>query len=581
MKKIAVISIIALFLGSVHVSAQFNVVEEIQVIEEVQRDADRDALIRRFQEYRELIPIKFQLRAEGVWAPFVFRGYGDLSQEGLLQDDPLSPRSGSWGPNYGVGGGPGNDIRALTSFRLWGTDPTQRVGLDISIRGDIGLNADTMSYVWAWPFREVLRVFFGQYNWTEMQGRIDGIGSFVGNYGISGADRIFQPVASDLFGALFIFTPPSIAPSWIQGLMAYVNFGVTGRLDPATGQYLHFAARSPEALKQIFSTPHTGIGYRHDSLGMVRIQYIASTYMWGGGFDYAKRVVSYPWYGTSLNTFFYPPRRAQTEARLEMALNITAVSGINMDMGFSLPFAVTVRNNDDGIIQGTTSTPHETMLGPSWVTDLGWRGRRNSWSGDLRMASTIGDVWRAPTRIAFGMDFRPQDLSELGIRFVTQLEFGEEIAFVDGSPNYKAGFKWQLGVQPSYLFSFGSLAMNVGFRFHQNDHFRQPADLDNSNFTLSAHDMAIAEASLRHNGIFDLGLGLFFTKTIVPGASFRVGIAMSIPVGGDRYNWSTDDPDSIGLEVPEDIVYFGRDFTDRFKQGNFVIIIPIVLSVTL
>ena len=517
--------------------------------------------------------IRFSLFGSAIWAPFVYRGYGDLSPDGLLQE--ADERKTGQGPTFGVGTGPGDNYSAALGINFAGRDPSGRVGIDLSLRavnnlrGNIDiLGNGNIAQLWAYPFGDVLRLHFGLFSWGEMTGRVGGTGTLIGAYG---GGVPFQPVdSSDTLGAMFILRPPSSAPDWITGLTIFASIGSSGGLDTAWGRHRQFAARTNLAMKHIFSNPQIGFGYRHDDFGLIRFQYVGSNYLWGQGIDYDRRTVSYPWYGESITVpNYFLPRRARVEPRIETAVNITAIPNINLDVGLSVPLQVAVRPDDFGDV-------NQTMIGPVWLADLGYRGKTTSWDNN-RLAHREGDIWRAPIIIGGGIDFRTDAMPDFAFRLAFSMQFGEQVAFVGHSGTYEAGTKFQIGIQPQYTFSnVGTLAVSAGLRFHQNDTINGTIPTP-----FSTNDEIIALNSVMHNGMVDLGFSAMLTRTITTTSSIRVGIAMTLPVGGDRYRWHTDDWEGLGLTVPTDIKYFSQEVTERIRQGNLIIAIPIYLNINL
>jgi hypothetical protein len=79
--------------------------------------------------------------------------------------------------------------------------------------------------------------------------------------------------------------------------MFFGSFGVSGKI--SIGSSYTFAANAEKLLEYVFTTPHAGIAYRHDSFGLARIQFIGGTYKWGEGSDWYYES---SWGNTSANT---------------------------------------------------------------------------------------------------------------------------------------------------------------------------------------------------------------------------------------------------------------------------------------
>ena len=511
------------------------------------------------EEIRSAFPIKFSAYAKGIWAPVVFRGRANM--------DNFTEDLGA-GPGLGVGAGPGWDsIGAAVGIGVWGSNAEDNMGFEFKIRGApnndgnyIALhNPDNMAYIWAKPFGEILKIQFGQYQWDDVRGKIGGIGEIVGCYG-GGEDDIFQRLESDTFGALFIIRPPEAAPDTLQGLTIFSTFGVTGGLDPMRNANNDaFAVRVGNGLKYIFSTPHAGIAYKNSAFGFARFQFIGSNYIWGNGQDDGKntRIIKHPWYGTSTITHFFFPKNVREEARMEFAVNITAIPDINMDIGLGIPFAVTVVNDDKGSITATRVGPSENDLfyrGP-WTTTPNY------------LADSEGDKWRPPVKIALGLDYTP---SSFNLRFRTKMEFGEKVEFSDGSDDFIAGTKVEFGLQPGYIISgIGTVTLSTALRVHQNGAFSGKIS------ETGGDTKERTRLSYSHNGLIDLGLGAFFDRPMGSSGNIKVGICANIPLGGDRYTWSNE---SVS---PANANYFTSKTTEAYRKGNLVIAVPIIMELSL
>ena len=480
------------------------------------RESDRDALLSGALSditliKRYLPPFHFRAWGKAIWAPVVYKGDADGEVDGVAGE----------GPGTGVGSGPGWDnIGAAVGFETWGSNREETGGFELKLRaksggGDIYAN-DNTAFLWA-RFFDMIRMQLGMYRYDEFRGKIGGISEITGGYG-GDEDTIFQRVESDSFGALFIITPPPQAPVWLHGLRVFSSFGVSGKLDAESGE---FAALTPKGMAYVFATPHLGIGYKHDRLGFARLQFIGSNYKWGHGED---------WYHGG--TFWFPSH-VRESARLEAALNITAVPNLSLDIGAGIPWAVTVVKDDYGNIKS---------LGPTY-RELGSRDKGAR--GDIRLANAEGDVYQPPVLIAAGADYT---LGSLGLRGRLKLGFGERLSFDLGGDDFTGGFDLEAGIEPSWKFNFGTLAADVAVRINSNDEFS-------------------VNENISHNGTFDLGLGLWYTKNLGSGIVFKIGASANLPLGGDAYFWT---PNGTRDQKEERTAY---------RNSKLLIVVPLLLTV--
>jgi hypothetical protein len=160
----------------------------------------------------------------------------------------------------------------------------------------------------------------------------------------------------------------------------------------------------------------------------------------------------------------------------------------------------------------------------------------------------------------------------LNLKKKKKIEFGERVTIIDKSDDFKGGLNLELGVEPSYYINnVGTVSLAVALRMNENDSFNGKKDV--ANYPLSVtNDEAIN--SINHNGVVDLGLGVFFTGRLQFG-TIKTGVCMTLPVSGDRYNWSSDN-------VPGTFnAYFRAPATEAYKQGSLIIAVPVILELTL
>ena len=105
-------------------------------------------------------------------------------------------------------------------------------------------------------------------------------------------------------------------------------------------------------------------------------------------------------------------------------------------------------------------------------------------------------------------------------------------------------------------------------KIKQNDSF-------NGKKTASSADVdRNLRESINHNSRADLGLGAFLARPVGSG-SLKTGFCVTLPVGGDRYNWSSDDTsDSYGK-------YLSGRVTEAYKNLNLVMAVPIIFNISL
>ena len=549
-KKIIVLSLLLLFMcGAIATS---------QILSSSEIDKIQDELLKSQ-------PVRFSMYGGGIYAPFVYRGYGDTKPESLIQMAPANNVETSWGPAYGVGTGGGDNFGANMGFTMSYREKTEHFGINLTIRsmtqknGNLAINNPGGSNVWAKPFGEILEMYMGLYSWGAMNG------------------RNFRPVdSSDTLGLMLIFRPPSSVPEAFKGITVFGSFGSSGGLSTGFRDYKNFGARAGNLWGKIFSNPQVGIGYNNSSFGRIRFQYIGGRYLWGGGDEFDSRLVSYPWYGEDIYVpNVYLPRRTSWEKRLETAINITVIPRIGLDFGASIPLPVTIVDTPNNNIRLST------MLGPlMWDPNsvMGWR-LGSPMAAIYSVASLPGDVWYERASIGAGISYNPSKLPDFSIGLSGNIEFGSHVEFENGGDDYIFGDIFSFSIGPQYRFArFGTVRCNASIRIKQNDSYEG----DNLLLEIEPGKLNQMQLSFNHNGTIDLGLGFEWDKQILPGLRFRIGFNMNLPIGGDRYKWGRDSASDLNMDVNDpNVVYFSKETTERFRQANLWISVPITLNVNL
>jgi len=114
-------------------------------------------------------------------------------------------------------------------------------------------------------------------------------------------------------------------------------------------------------------------------------------------------------------------------------------------------------------------------------------------------------------------------------------------------------------------------------RINQNDSFKglKGEGLDTEASVTAAN-------SFSHNGVIDLGLGAFFSRPLTRnGKSYiKAGVSATLPLGGDRYNWSNSSL-TVSGNPSANREFFYPEATEAYKKGNLIIAVPIILEMYL
>ena len=382
----------------------------------------------------------------------------------------------------------------------------------------------------------------GRYVWSHLEDKIN-----------SWEQDIFQSVSSHTFGALFVYRP-----SFLNGLLLFGSWGVSGTLD--NGHNV-FAANTEKGLHYVLTSPQAGIAFEHESFGLARFQYIPSSYIYGDGQDWFASQSNIFW-STFSRSLYWLPARAHETPRFEFAVNLTRIPNFFIDMGFGFALPVQVVTSDLNIVE---------QVGPKF-TDRGYRAPAGGLSTgtETRIAHMVGDKWLPPMKATLKLHYLPSFVEGLGFSFSTKVEFNEQVAFDDGSDNFFGGTRLQFGLSSWKHFQNNiSASLGMSLRVWQDDSFNGKYSPGFSAYNKMAMD------SLNNNGIIDMGLEAFVSKSIMGNGNIGIGIRMSMPLGGARYTWYDDDYTGVHAR------YFSSEITERYKKGRTVIMIPIIMELNL
>ena len=459
----------------------------------------------------DLLDIGFWGRA--TWAPLVFTRDADGLVDGAAGE----------GPGIGVGSGPAwDDIGAGMGVYLSGRNTANNAGFVFNVWmasgstiGTFANAGDNNAYLWLTPF-SMLNMRLGLFRYEEFRGRVGAVTNlpFGGD-----EDSIFQRVQSRNFGALFILTPPSGSPDWLLPLKAYAAFGVSGTLDSNSAR---FAALTTKGWGYIFAAPHAGIGYDLKDVLFARMQFIGTDYIFGHGNDFYN------------NSTLWFPSHVSNNAKLEFAVNVSAIENLNFDIGLGYSFPVRVMRDDFGGIRA---------LGPT-LRDL--RDIHNS-QRDFRIAINEGDHYQPPTVLTAAANYT---MDRWTFRGRVRMFFGERVEYDDSARGeYTGGFHMEAGLEPFYDLGFARVSLPLGINFQAND-------------TLTGNHV------VSNNGIVDMNIGAWMHRSM-GNASLNFGITVNIPMAGDGYFWT---PNGLASQIEE---------RTAFRNNRFMVTIPIQITINM
>jgi hypothetical protein len=241
--------------------------------------------------------------------------------QGVFEDDQdpvfLSGIGSGWGPAY-----------TGLNFRFKAADGRVGGGADISRNVANGpSNGDNIN-IWAKPFgSDILEINIGQFR----DGRFRGPGTdgnfqgFVGGPGKNG-DLVFHRFDPNA-GALFISKPVTGLSIYAQVKTDAISLtGISPEISPA------------EEAKDVYKKIQAGLAYDIAGIGLARAQWVGNT---------MDNIATTADATTGVTTW------SASNARIEAAFKLTAVDGLNLDVGVKLPIPVKEEwNGIDTIYQG-------------------------------------------------------------------------------------------------------------------------------------------------------------------------------------------------------------------------------------
>ncbi|GHV72497.1 hypothetical protein AGMMS49928_29550 [Spirochaetia bacterium] len=397
--------------------------------------------------------IKIGAWGRAGWAPLVIQGNQDV--EGAAGDTK----------NYiGVGSGPAwtGDHSAAVGFTVSGSDESGVIGFQVGIRtngDDASLYiVDQTANAWIKPFGDILKLTGGLYQVDDLRGKIGGTNENfdIGFAKTGGEDGIFTRFESSKFGFHLKLVP-------IDPLQIHVSLG-------ENMAYGGDVPQDKNGIGDILTTGQYAIGFTIEDIGLARAQFIGGKYGKAG------------FYGA--NPINIGAGKAAWYNQFQLAFNLTAVEGLNLDIGATIPLKVTAKEIED-----------TAVYYPYGTTGLGKDG-----------------YVQEPIVIAAGAKYETGDI---GVYFYADAKVGGKKNYLGVGDDTEDGIGIDVTVEPSYsLGDIGKVIADISFRFVGNG---KTAGTD------------------AKDGHMDLGLGASYHKS-VGGGNFSIGLATTIPLGGDGYD---------------------------------------------
>jgi len=248
-----------------------------------------------------------------------------------------------------VGVGPEWGGKAIeTGFNVGGW--SENIGFGISM-GGFGDNFWSSGNIWARPFgNDYLKLTIGDYTDDTLRGKVgvtSAIGGFVMMSYPGGEDSIFNRIGTDTddgcdvyySGQGFMFTSMPV-----DGLIIMLNVNTEGNLwSPADWAWNEAWAKKVRT-NDAYRAMQVAVGYNIAGIGLARVQYIGG---WAGTLDPDVDKDGKPNADKiKLDRADFSP--TQQQAAIQAAFNLTAVDGLNLDIGAKYFLPVTYKDDWTG-----------------------------------------------------------------------------------------------------------------------------------------------------------------------------------------------------------------------------------------
>jgi hypothetical protein len=414
--------------------------------------------------------------AGGVFAEVNFSGNGSATfvPFGARFGDPVESAAGSevrWGD------GPRVQLSAT------GKNEAGNIGGAVQINADsTGLALDANAKAWI-KLNDVFKVTFGKFQEDDLRYKIGLSGAGFNNYllYIRGdaldENAFFSRFNSGGWGSHLTITP-------IENLYIGAALGST------TGKRSISSLREDGAI-DVWKNIQVGAGYKIPDIGFVRFQFLGETPLDDTGVPY---------------TDFKPISAEATGSSptVQAAFQLTAVKGLNIDIGGQVPFGYTVDATGG---ENTIQRPYIAGLGFDYTIP----------SAPLRLYGRVSYKFGGQT-----------EFSPTGGGASTTTADGNDLLF-GLTPMYTVAPNWIVGLELTLDVQTGSDLSP----FNDDNTGARGGDKDAQYIAYWAEATRAAERAALKNNYTDIGVGAFVRHNIANG-DIRVGATVKLP-GGEAH----------------------------------------------
>ena len=392
-----------------------------------------------------------------------------------------------------------------------GSRPEGNMGFKVSFNVEHGTDTafptvdDNAANLWIKPFGGIFETFaftFGIFQVDNLRYKFAGAGSSFHNYvwyvrgDMTDEDATFARFHSKGFGTHFAWAP-------VEGLWIGWQLGSVGNARSFAGEFKEDGWLNTLIASQV------GVGYTIKDVGLIRAQFLgpitkkwAQTKAAGKELVYGTDPISgdpivtweptdaeYGWVNTSLDV---PPNKSGDATKIQAAFNLTAVKGLNIDLGASIPLAYERDYWDD---LDKTNLVRTEKIQDDIVASLGF---------DLTMLSP----------------FRLWGLTSLKLG-----GYNETTPAGGDTETVKKGTVWSIHLTPMYTVAPNNIIGLDLFMDTRSGSDEAPARPDN--------DPTFKPDPDAKNNYTDFGFGVYYRRNIA-GGDIRVAVTMKLP-GGEAH----------------------------------------------
>lgn len=442
-------------------------------------------------------PITFSAWGRAVITPAAWTSYEHINKDGELVTDYFSAVSAA---TFTSG-----DVPNM-GFTVRGNAPNTDIGFVADLNfGGAKLGFGDNAKVWA-GFFNMAKLTAGWFKEEELRGKVgtSEFANWVLRDGSIGEDNIFHRFDATA-GLHLKITPLGWLDSEWNGLSLHGAIGSSPGALRAIRNLIGVNHEDPDArsMADVYKAGQFAVGYNMPGIGLVRGQFIGNNRKQKRYDTWAENSTNYVRLMEGLNKPGAGDLNGEADI-WEFAFQLTAVEGLNLDMGAQIPV--------------------------EYESDRGFEiydGLREGTDSEMPTSNGVGKVAtvQQPFVVALGIVYEPVFLDSLRVLARVDFEFGKNIKTFDGT-EWEFGNVYAFYIQPSYkinaLFRAGA---DFGIVYHSGD----------TEHTYTGKETTRSRLVSSLSEYSDMGFGLW-AELKLSGGTVRGGFMAMLP-GSVRYEY--------------------------------------------